>query len=551
MKRLLFCFLVLTLLSSCAGGKIVHDALDKAEKLMQISPEQSLVILQSIPQTKITDTRQRARYALLMSQALDKNYIDIDSDSLTRKAVEYYDCTRDRKSRMLAYYYNGLVMSNAHRYTESAISFEKAIIEASLLSDYLYLGLSNRSLAEIMNQTLNFSGAIQYEKKAINYFQKAGASLYELYGWLSLATAYSNNKQYDKAIALSDSLFYLSGTKVLQDSFEQIKAVSIIESGDCDFHIPVDIYKRANKYYFTPTDYGYYAYALDRINLRDSADLYIQKALSTSYNYIDSAGVKVFQARIENNRAHYKNAYQLLSDAVDVQDSLTRELLRQSVSVAQKDYFNKEAQYQALRAKAAKLHAFIISLASILAFAIFLFYIILRQRKKDSLIKDQMAQLALEKERTNKLYTEKAHILGSLFSERIGHLDRLAEEYISAETPEEKEKIFREYKHRCSSLFKDKQIYKNLENDLNKHCDGLMEKLRTDFPTLKEQQLNTFILFFTGLPTIVIQAITAKPSLKAVEMERYRCRKIIRESGANHAQTFLNMLDSRKRQPEE
>ena len=527
MKRLLFCFWVLTLLSSCSGGKIVRDALDKAEKSMQISPEQSLVILQSIPQTKITDTRQRARYALLMSQALDKNYIDIDSDSLTRKAVEYYDCTRDHKSRMLAYYYNGLVMSNAHRYTESAISFEKAIIEASLLSDYLYLGLSNRSLAEIMNLTLNFSGAIQYEKKAINYFQQAGASLYELYGWLSLAIAYSNNKQYDKAIALSDSLFYLSGTKVLQDSFEQIKAVSIIESRTRDYLGPVDIYRRVDKQYFHLSDYGYYAYALDMIGQHDSADWYLKKAFELSTNRVDSAAVKVFQARINNHRGNYKLAYQLLDKATMVQDSMVRNTLRQSVSMAQKDFFNKEAQYQKLKAHNAKVTTV------------------------DTQLKEQMVRLVMEKEKTSILFSDNASLLGSLFSERLGHIDRLAYDYLSARTVEEKERIFKEYKRNCTYLLKDNSVFDSLEADLNKYCSDIMEKLRLEVPSIKGEHRIIISLFFAGIPTIAIQAITGKQSRKAVEMERSRLRKIIRASGAEHSDLFLEMMETKKRQPEE
>lgn len=551
MKRLLFCFWVLTLLSSCSGGKIVRDALDKAEKSMQISPEQSLVILQSIPQTKITDTRQRARYALLMSQALDKNYIDIDSDSLTRKAVEYYDCTRDRKSRMLAYYYNGLVMSNAHRYTESAISFEKAIIEASLLSDYLYLGLSNRSLAEIMNLTLNFSGAIQYEKKAINYFQQAGASLYELYGWLSLAIAYSNNKQYDKAIALSDSLFYLSGTKVLQDSFEQIKAVSIIESRTRDYLGPVDIYRRVDKQYFHLSDYGYYAYALDMIGQHDSADWYLKRAFELSTNRVDSAAVKVFQARINNHRGNYKLAYQLLDKATMVQDSMVRNTLRQSVSMAQKDFFNKEAQYQKLKAHNAKVTTVMISLTFLLLLISGGLIVMQIKKEKDTQLKEQMVRLVMEKEKTSILFSDNASLLGSLFSERLGHIDRLAYDYLSARTVEEKERIFKEYKRNCTYLLKDNSVFDSLEADLNKYCSDIMEKLRLEVPSIKGEHRIIISLFFAGIPTIAIQAITGKQSRKAVEMERSRLRKIIRASGAEHSDLFLEMMETKKRQPEE
>ena len=37
------------------------------------------------------DSYIEAKYALLLSQALDKNYIDLQSDSIIAPAVRYYD----------------------------------------------------------------------------------------------------------------------------------------------------------------------------------------------------------------------------------------------------------------------------------------------------------------------------------------------------------------------------------------------------------------------------------------------------------------------------
>ena len=488
------------LLISCEQGE--HGLIYNAEALILERPEESFEILQSVSLSNLKSPRLRAKYALLMTQALDKNYIDVSSDSLIRFAVDYYDGTNNHYYKMLAFYYEGIVLLNAHYHAESAIKC----------------------------------------------FKKCQKNNYEQYQWLALSINCSNDKQYSKAISISDSLISTVDSETLRGRFKLVKAEALIESGLGDYETPINIYRNINRNLFELSDYCFYAFALDKMNLRDSSDAYLHNAYLFSRDHIDFAVVQVFNARIEHNRAHYKNAYRLLSDAVDVQDSLTRELLRQSVSVAQKDYFNKEAQYLALRAKTARLYVFIVSLASIFAFAIILFGIILRQRKKDSIIKDQITQLALEKETTNKLYAEKAHILGSLFSERIGHLDRLAIEYVSAETPEEKETIFREYKHRCSSIFKDKLIFKSLENDLNNHCDAIIKKLRTEIPTIKERHLNIIILFFSGIPNIVVQAITGKPSLKAVEVERSRFRKAIRESGAEHTQVFLQMLDTKTRQ---
>ena len=52
-----------------------------------------------------------------LSEALDKNYIDIESDSLIRGAVDYYDTHNDRHSAMLAWYYEGLVLKNGQHYS--------------------------------------------------------------------------------------------------------------------------------------------------------------------------------------------------------------------------------------------------------------------------------------------------------------------------------------------------------------------------------------------------------------------------------------------------
>ena len=48
---------------------------------------------------------KQALFALLYSQALDKNYIDETNDSLIGIAVEYYNAHPEPYRLMLAYYY--------------------------------------------------------------------------------------------------------------------------------------------------------------------------------------------------------------------------------------------------------------------------------------------------------------------------------------------------------------------------------------------------------------------------------------------------------------
>ena len=73
----------------CHRDAAVVTALQDAEQYMQEHPDSSLHILARIDLSMIRREKTRAKYALLYSQALDKNYIDTDSDSLIRIAVDY------------------------------------------------------------------------------------------------------------------------------------------------------------------------------------------------------------------------------------------------------------------------------------------------------------------------------------------------------------------------------------------------------------------------------------------------------------------------------
>ena len=62
--------------------------LDEAEALLQNKPDSALTILQQLKSEG--SQAEQAKYALLYSEALDKNHIKATNDSLIRRAWEYY-----------------------------------------------------------------------------------------------------------------------------------------------------------------------------------------------------------------------------------------------------------------------------------------------------------------------------------------------------------------------------------------------------------------------------------------------------------------------------
>ena len=70
-----------------AGNNETADFLEDVESFINERPDSALTVLQSIGADDLSSREFKARHALLLSQALDKNIIDLQSDSILAPAV--------------------------------------------------------------------------------------------------------------------------------------------------------------------------------------------------------------------------------------------------------------------------------------------------------------------------------------------------------------------------------------------------------------------------------------------------------------------------------
>ena len=188
-------------LFGCSESSKVNDIFSKAEQLMDVQPDSALLLLQGVNTDELSTKEGKARHALLLSQAYDKNYIDLTNDSLINVAVEFYK-GKDKYKRydMLAHYYKARVLYNGGAYTKSIISATEAERVAKEIEDHFYLGLIYRSMSETYNMAYNSVEELRYIKLAHEYFKRAGRKQHELYSLLSIGTAYVGNREIDNAV---------------------------------------------------------------------------------------------------------------------------------------------------------------------------------------------------------------------------------------------------------------------------------------------------------------------------------------------------------------
>ena len=139
-KRIVFISVLIALLAACTHDTDYNERLVQADSLMTSHPDSALHLLQDIPTDSLRTKADRAYYALLLTQARDKNYVIQTDDSLIRTAVQYYDSMKDNKMQAQAYYLWGSVCRDKNKQTEAIEKYIRATDFAQKAADKVLLG---------------------------------------------------------------------------------------------------------------------------------------------------------------------------------------------------------------------------------------------------------------------------------------------------------------------------------------------------------------------------------------------------------------------------
>lgn len=151
-------------LSWGCGRNMVGHSLDAAEALMEEHPDSALRLLGGVDGRMLTG-RTQARYALLLSQAYERNYVDVADDSLICIAVRYYGSTDDLQNQMRSRYYLSAIRMNQGDYDGAlaeALDVEKL---AADLGEEAYLVRSKILIARAYLSLNNSEGAQEYSEQ--------------------------------------------------------------------------------------------------------------------------------------------------------------------------------------------------------------------------------------------------------------------------------------------------------------------------------------------------------------------------------------------------
>lgn len=177
---------------------------------MDLCPDSALNLLKGIPEPEKLWGESQATYALLMTQAMDKNYMKFSSDSLIALALNYYTITQTSPVMYAkALFYHGRVMLELDKEEEALKFFLAAKDIYERTKDHKMLALIAEEVGMINRKQDLYDDALTNFREALTTYKQLKDSLSVISASLNIARVYLFKSEWD-----SCSLYYNNALEI-------------------------------------------------------------------------------------------------------------------------------------------------------------------------------------------------------------------------------------------------------------------------------------------------------------------------------------------------
>jgi hypothetical protein len=507
-------------------------------------PDSALKVLESIDRTELTTERSRAHHALLHAMALDKNGIDVTSDSLAMITVEYYKDNEPQGNYARALYYLGKCYYYRGEYDKAILEYSKAE-KVAAGADRLYLGMIKCGQADTYNRTYNSIEELNCIQQALDIFKEIGVEHYIRPVMLSLGRAYHNCDKYEEAVEIYSNIIELSPVidyYHIQATIEM--AQTMVECDEVNYQVVDSLFRKALYYDgdFEEINYWAWVYSLYKIGKIEEAE-----GIIADIEITDELTANFWKARISAYLKDYETVYKSNLLCNKYQNDAIEGILKESLAAYQRDYYQTElenAEYKAkIRNVELKVVVCIVLLILLIVFVAIRVYVRKQKAEKTRLLEyaEEIKRQLNEAEKNDYSSLKRKYI--SLYKTRFETIGTLCDQYMQAEGRTDIESLmFKKVEALIREVNNDTENRVAFEAMLDEDLDMIMTHLRTEMPKFKEVDYSIFRYLVVGFDATTISRLLDM-AVNNVYARKRRIRIRIEEKNPEHASQFLEILN--------
>lgn len=551
-RRVILCGIVVgalsTLLVSCNSYTELSRAIDQAESLAEENPNKALEIISNIDKSQLRSNEIKARYALIYSEVSYYNRMLVNSDSLTRIAVAYYDKSNHHHERARAYFQHGMTLQLAGALPEAILALREAHNSLDEYKDNRLEGVVYRLEGDIYRASYLYRNSYNAYVEALQCFKRENLPYHTHYTLYNMGQAAMKMRQTD----LAEGLFIEARDYAIEVGNKDFLCAILHEMCEIYFQLgdkekfseTVELFDRYDcVLWFVSHYYAMKAMATSNAGDTESAKQYAELATSDpSYdaNAVERANYIICRNEGDNEGMVYwltamnerlRNA--LLASAEQPVMNYQLDLLNMTME-------RDEQQMRNMRHRMIAIYTIITMVLSILV-AIMIHR--RKQQKRDiQLYMETIHELQLTRQNTQEPLTD---AVDKLYNDRLKDLNTLCETYYEhSDTSRHATKVFEQVRQTIEAIKSDEVRLTELESLVNSCRGGLMSKLREQCPKLNERELKVALYSFAGFSSRAICVfIDSNPT--ALSKLKYRIKTKIKESDATDAEQLISAISDR------
>lgn len=551
-RRVILCGIVVgalsTLLVSCSSYTELSRAIDQAESLAEENPNKALEIISNIDKSQLRSNEIKARYALIYSEVSYYNRMLVNSDSLTRIAVAYYDKSNHHHERARAYFQHGMTLQLAGALPEAILALREAHNSLDKYKDNRLEGVVYRLEGDIYRASYLYRNSYNAYVEALQCFERENLPYHTHYTLYNMGQAAMKMRQTD----LAEQLFIEARDYAIEVGNKDFLCAILHEMCEIYFQLgdkekfseTVELFDRYDcVLWFVSHYYAMKAMATSNAGDTESAKQYAELATSDpSYdaNAVERANYIICRNEGDNEGMVYwltamnerlRNA--LLASAEQPVMNYQLDLLNMTME-------RDEQQMRNMRHRMIAIYTIITMVLSILV-AIMIHR--RKQQKRDiQLYMETIHELQLTRQNTEEPLTD---AVDKLYNDRLKDLNTLCETYYEhSDTSRHATKVFEQVRQTIEAIKSDEVRLAELESLVNSCRGGLMSKLREQCPKLNERELKIALYSFAGFSSRAICVfIDSNPT--ALSKLKYRIKTKIKESDATDAEQLISAISDR------
>jgi len=498
MKRILFYTLLIFsfLLTACRHTTPQQKALlSQADSLIEARPDTALHLLKDIRNYHHLASPDRALYALLMSEALDKNDIAVESDSLIRIATDYYGNSEPQRAGY-AWFYRARCENNRGNAQGQADALLKAQEFANQSNNYKLKGFIYSDKARNYESEKKLDSMLYYNRLAYMAIRKTNDRRNTIVGIFRIGYSHYLNSRFDSA------LVYFRLAKKQATTVQENFIVSSINRfmGLCysyqKNYSQALYYLRQSMAVSDKSDYSKYfctAFVLNKVGKSDSAKYYLKKC--TDPHELAPDYYRLWQD-VSKNEGNLNLALQYANKEIAAKDSLSKRSLKESFAGIERRYnfqlLLTEKNKLAVSSQHKTIYLFI---ALILLFLVIIFVLLVYASHKKKALAQQKTLVIQERERAT-LLEHQFQLKQVLFKKIEAFKNSVQIAQNMAQAPSKKE----------TKRYSVQQIEELLSN-IDAYYNQLSTRLTDKYPTLNTTEIHILLLILAGFTSVQIAGL--------------------------------------------